>query len=376
MSREPVSTLFLVPSLGGGGAERLVTMLLRCVDRGRIDPRLALLSEPDGPFAGAVPLDVPVTVIEKRSGYQFPLLAKRLARHFDATRPEVCVGFMTYSNTLLLAARRLSRRRPQIIATEHSNPRQSGRPRHRTLRTSAARFLYRDARFLVGVSLGVRDELRALYSLSAERVRAIPNAYPPELQDWDHALLPVQPSQPPKIVSVGRMTKEKGHAILVQAVAELARERPIQLLLVGDGPDRPGLERLVHRLGLEAQISFAGFLANPFDLMRSADVFVNPSLREGFGLVLVEAARVGAAIVATDCDFGPREIIVDGRSGLLVPPGDPLALANAIARLLDDPGLANELRDGAVRRAVQFSPAMVTAAYEDLICSAAGAGAA
>ena len=373
MRDQPVSTLFLIPSLGGGGAERLVTILLACVDRKRVDPRLALLSEPGGPFGDAIPPDVPVTVFEKRSGYQFPLLARKLARHFESTRPEVCVGFMTYSNTLLLAARRLSLWKPQVIATEHSNPRLSGRPRHRTLRVFTARLLYRDARFVVGVSSGVRDQLRVLYSISAERARAIPNAYPPELEEMTSAVIPVTPSRPPVIVAVGRMTPEKGHAILVRAVADLARERSIRLVLVGDGPDRAGLERLVRRLGLEEHVTFAGFVASPFDRMRSADVFALPSLREGFPLVLVEAARVGAAIVATDCDFGPREIIVDGESGILVPPGDPIALGSAIARLLDDPALANELRVGAVTRATQFSPAMVTSAYEDLIRSAAGA---
>jgi glycosyltransferase involved in cell wall biosynthesis len=100
--------------------------------------------------------------------------------------------------------------------------------------------------------------------------------------------------------------------------------------------------------------------------MRQATAFVLASDWETMGFVLVEAARVGAAIVATDVEFGPNEIIEPERSGLLVPPADPRALADAILRILRDPEFGQRLRAGAIERAERFTPAASVAAYADL----------
>jgi glycosyltransferase involved in cell wall biosynthesis len=101
--------------------------------------------------------------------------------------------------------------------------------------------------------------------------------------------------------------------------------------------------------------------------MRNASAFVLASDWETLGFVLVEAARVGAAIVSTDVEFGPNEIIEPERSGLLVPPRDPEALAAAILRVLREDGLAGRLRDGARERSARFAPDEAVRQYTTLL---------
>ena len=370
----PVTALFLVPTLKAGGAERLVTILLQGLDRDRVRPVLVLLHSPDGAFRDEVPDDVLVLNLGKRSSLSFPLLVWRLRALFNEMRPEVAVGVMTFSNLLLLTARRVARYMPAVIATEHSHPGQSGRSRRRWLRRASARLLYGDAARVVGVANEVRNQLIATLRLMDEQVVAIPNPYSPQIESLlrlDTAPHRWFAEEAPIVVTVGRLSEEKGHGYMLEALAMLRRSRDVRLLVVGDGPLRGSLERLAQQLGVGAATAFVGFKANPFAFMAKADVFVLPSLREGFGLALLEAMRCSAPVVAADCDYGPREIIVDGESGLLVPPANPEALAAAVARVLDDPALAARLRSGARDRAEAFAPSEVTNRYAALIQLAA-----
>jgi len=149
------------------------------------------------------------------------------------------------------------------------------------------------------------------------------------------------------VVSVGRLSQEKGQADLIRAFSPL-RDRA-KLVIVGDGADRPSLERFARALGLERSVIFAGMRANVAPFYAMADVFVLPSLSEGSPNALLEAMACSLPIVATRVG-GVPEIATDGTTALLVPPRQPLALAGAIVRLLDDAALGAELGAAARRR--------------------------
>ena len=117
----------------------------------------------------------------------------------------------------------------------------------------------------------------------------------------------------------------------------------MRLVIAGDGPEAQRLRDLVDALGLQSRVTLAGNVRNLSALMRCADAFVLPSRYEGFPNVLLEALACGVPSVATDCPDGPRQILADGKYGLLVPRDDPLALAAAIARLIGDPDLRRRL---------------------------------
>src|SRR5262249_689719 len=110
-----------------------------------------------------------------------------------------------------------------------------------------------------------------------------------------------------------------------------------------EGPERGSLEALARELGLGARLAMPGFVENPWAWIGRASVFVLPSRWEGFGSVLVEAMACGTPVVAADCDYGPREILHDGKNGLLVRRDDAMSLAQAIHRILADPALGKDL---------------------------------
>jgi glycosyltransferase involved in cell wall biosynthesis len=153
------------------------------------------------------------------------------------------------------------------------------------------------------------------------------------------------------ILTIGRFSREKGHAILLRALGELRSiPRKWKLVFVGAGPERETLMQLARSLGLGELVVFAGSHANVAPLYAAADVFALPSLTEGSSNVLLEAMAASVPIVATKAGGNP-EIILHDETGLLVPINDPRSLAGAIARLLAEPELASRFAEAAFARA-------------------------
>lgn len=151
------------------------------------------------------------------------------------------------------------------------------------------------------------------------------------------------------VLSVGNLYASKGHAIVLAALARLGRPyADVHYAIVGDGPERHRLAAQARALGLSERLVFLGW--RPHDevlgLMARADAFVLPSAPEGFGLVYAEAMAQGTPVVACSGE-GPDDFLDDGKSGLLVPAGDPDAVARAMATLLDEPATAARLVESA-----------------------------
>ena len=180
------------------------------------------------------------------------------------------------------------------------------------------------------------------------------------------AFAPLAPPSEPdalRIGAVGRLAEQKGLPTLIEAMRSLPHCR---LTLVGDGPDRPALEALVRRFSLDDRVEFAGWAAPPWTATWAFDVLAMPSINEGFPLVIVEAMLASIPVVASTVG-GIPEIVVPESTGLLVPPGDPDALAQALRRLADDPQLRRDM--GARCRAVamgQFTDTAMAAQFEAL----------
>jgi glycosyltransferase involved in cell wall biosynthesis len=137
------------------------------------------------------------------------------------------------------------------------------------------------------------------------------------------------------VVCIGRLSAEKGQHTLLRALALLPPDRHWRLAIIGEGPDRAALEAFAQANGLAQRIQFTGQVADPFVWMRKARVAVCSSIYEGLGNTIIEALACGTPVVSTDCPYGPREILQDGRYGTLTPVGDPVAMAAAIAAALD-----------------------------------------
>jgi glycosyltransferase involved in cell wall biosynthesis len=205
------------------------------------------------------------------------------------------------------------------------------------------RWLYPQADMIVAVSEGVREDIAALTGLDHKRIIVIPNPVvtPELLAQADKPLIHpwFQAAEPPVILGVGRLTRQKDFPTLLQAFAEVRKRISCRLVVLGEGRDRNKLEALASTLGIENDIALPGFVANPYPYMVNARVFVLSSAWEGSPNVLTEALALGMPVVATDCPSGPREILQNGRHGRLVPPGRPGAMAKAIVEMMETPPL-------------------------------------
>jgi glycosyltransferase involved in cell wall biosynthesis len=152
---------------------------------------------------------------------------------------------------------------------------------------------------------------------------------------------------PLRICSIARFQAPKDHATLLAALARISGCE-WELQLIGDGPLEAEVRSLAGRLGLDGRVRIAGYMSDPAPVLASASVFALSSRSEGFPRSVLEAMRAGLPVAVSDVG-GVREAVEHGKTGLLVPPGDPSALAAALGRLLSAP----ELRDrmGAAGRA-------------------------
>ena len=140
--------------------------------------------------------------------------------------------------------------------------------------------------------------------------------------------------QRPTVIGVGRLSDQKDFATLLRAFALVRRQMDARLVILGEGERRASLEGLVRELGLESHVRLQGFVPNPYKFMVASDVFVLSSRYEGLPNALIEAVFLGVPCVATTCKSGPREVLLDGAGGWLVPVGDPVTLSVAIVASL------------------------------------------
>jgi len=164
------------------------------------------------------------------------------------------------------------------------------------------------------------------------------------------------------LLAVGRLERQKGFDVLLDAMpAVLAAHPAARLTIVGEGRERARLEQRIRRLGLEGSVELAGWREDVGELLRGATLLVHPSRWEGFGLVLLEAMSAGTPVVATDVGAIP-EVVQRDATGLIVPPSDPAAIAEAVTRLLSEPEVARAMGRRGRRRVTEvFAPASMAA---------------
>jgi glycosyltransferase involved in cell wall biosynthesis len=211
------------------------------------------------------------------------------------------------------------------------------------------------------VTLGERmaQLVADLYEIPRHGIRTIPSGVPAA----EVKPIPRPSGVGPVVGTVGRATGQKGFDVLLEAIAQVPEA---QLVVVGGGPDLEDLVARAKTLGIGERVEFTGWVDNPRDHLTRFDLYVQPSRFEAQGLAIAEAMLAELAVVATDVG-GIPDVVIDGETGLLVPPEDPEALARAIAELIDDPARRAEMgRAGRRRAAEKFTAAGMVAGFERL----------
>lgn len=224
-------------------------------------------------------------------------------------------------------------------------------------------FAYRSARAVVAISQSVRDMVIWRYGISEQRLHVVPVGIRIERFEQRERH---QAGDIPKLVIVGRLSQEKGHEILLDALALL--HRPWFLTVVGDGPLRLSLQRQSERLGIAPRIRWVGAVNDPSYFLTTADLFCMPSWHEGQGIALLEAAASRLPAIASDLP-AIREVF-DRRSMVLVPPGDSESLSRAIHQSLSQYTEALDRADLAANVVRErFSIQSVAKAYQQIYLS-------
>lgn len=255
-----------------------------------------------------------------------------------------------------------------VVACEHTLPHMTslGRNSRSFIRVFnwLRKIIYRKASAIVVLSEGSRSFFgRALQS----RIFVIPN--PIWVDKADQIDLETQlPAN--FILGMGRLNTTKRFDLLIEAFSRIQDKCPDwSLLIAGEGEEGPNLQRQIMELGLSARVKLVGVTKTPHALMRRAKIFVLSSDFEGFPMVLLEAMACGCAVVATDCPSGPREIISNGKNGLLVPMSDSRLLAQAIEQLAQSTVQRNELSTEAQNVVQKYSLEQIASVWERQILS-------
>lgn len=316
---------------------------------------------------------VPITAIGQ--GNRFTQVA-RLTRRLLVTGADVLVARDSRAITLGMAAVRLLRGRVRLVCAVH-NDRVVRPEQHRgSERRKDARFaqMAKVADAVIAVSPGIAEAVRERNPALSDRLHVIPNpAYAPgPVDDARRNPVPRPCADQFHLVGMGRLSPEKDHITLIDAFADLRNRKglPLTLTLLGEGPQRPYIEARAREKGVADALYLPGFSQAPLRHLADADVFVLSSRREAFGYVLVEALSMGVPVVSTDCPYGPRYILDDGRFGELVPVGDAQAVAEAVAAILEGPPIERSQLEA---RARDFESGAVADRYLEVIAQSIGA---
>jgi glycosyltransferase involved in cell wall biosynthesis len=360
---DPVPVSLVITELDVGGAERALVALATHLDRRRWRPSVIALG-PEGPLAGPLRAEGLATVCLGVDPRRRVDAVRRLARALRDQAPRLVQSFLFHANVATRLAAPLAGS-PWVV---------NG---HRVAERRARRYLTLDRlteRLALGavcVSRGVLRFMRDVAGLSPDRLVVIPNGV--DLGPIDRAKPLARaalgvPEGALLALCVGRLTDQKGLPILLEAAERVAAARPDwHLALVGDGPDREALRRLAARSGtLAGRVHWLGLRGDVPALLKTADVFVLPSLWEGMPNVVLEAMAARLAVVATAVE-GTEEAVIPGKTGWLVPPGDPESLGRTLLEAADHPERRRRFGDaGRARVEAEFTLRRMVDAYQRL----------
>jgi glycosyltransferase involved in cell wall biosynthesis len=359
--------LFLLPTLSGGGAERVIVTLLQHLDRSRFEPHLGLV-EAVGPLLEDLPADVPL----------HDLGAKRVRRALPGIirlcwklKPQVLLPVMGELNLSAVLFRPLLPPGVRVLLREDTSPsalNAQGR-KHSLYWNWLYRRLYPRADGIVCVGDYVREDLADNFGVPRSKLARIYNPVNLELtRRLAEAGGNPYSGAGPHLVAAGRLAHEKGFDLLLDAMTLVrAATSSADLTILGEGLLEPDLRAQRERLGLIEAVQLAGFQPNPYPYFKHADLFVLSSRYEGFGLVVIEALAVGTPVVAAACPGALREILAGCRMARLVRPSDPKALAETIVSVLQARGKEMQPDQSLDAFLNQFDVGTIIREYEEIL---------
>lgn len=345
---------FVINYMKSGGAERAVSNLsLAMQDEHDVSIILFDASDIGYPYGGKI-IDLNAPSKESSFGKLFTII-KRAMKLKKVYNEEQFDGIFTFMEAAGLPSVIASK---ETIVSVHDNP--------ASLPKSYQPFyprLYPRAKKIAACAKAIEDKLIATHNF--KNTTTIYNAV-----DAEHAIQrsqePIDEDQP-FILAVGRLAPQKGFDYLIEAFAAGQAKNDVKLLILGEGDERPALEALIAKHGLEGKAILKGNVDNPFAYYAKAEFFVLSSRHEGFPNILIEALACECPCVSFDCETGPNEIIRSGENGILVDAENVTALSKAIDELHDNKDLQATFKKNARNSVEHLSPQAIAADWINLI---------
>lgn len=363
--------MFFLPTLGGGGAERTVIQLANnLIQQGRaVD---VVVCDLTGEKAKLLPeVDTQIQLIDLNCGRVFRAI-QPLRQLLKTVPYDTVIATQSHSNIVCAIAKRLAKSQSTLILREVSTPSKNMKLTglKKFVFNRLVNWTYCSANQVVCVSNGVLEDFKQYYNYAEDNLSTI---YNPVLDSsyLQKLKAPVQHrffSQDHQVVlAVGRLTEAKNFGLLIRAFHELHQIHPkTRLIILGEGELRSEFKALIAELNLTDVVDLPGFDPNPYAYFKYVSLFVLSSNWEGLPGVLIQALASKVKVVSTDCPSGPREILADGKFGLLVPCEDQKALSDAMHQAIYHDYVEFDA-EAFKQHCLQFHKDTVVRQYRDLL---------
>ena len=356
--RDKKITVFVLSrNLSEGGAERFASNLVSHIDREKFTPILVLLRDE---IKYKIPKDIEVLIISRYSVKdEFGSLV-RLCKLIRSRKPDILLSNIAFTNRIAGLAVLLCRSKIPWVAIIGSVPNKS----ENRWKQLIMRFLYKYTCQIVSVSSGMVNEITTIYPIARNKLKVIYNgASFTNIKTFN----PNPNTDAIRLVWMSRLARPKRPEIVLQAYSKICFKNNVELLIYGDGPLLAELKSDIKNLKLQSKVKLMGFIDDPYLALSSADIFVFSSDYEGLGTALVDAHACGLPVVATDCNYGPKEIVVDGTTGWIVAKDDVKDFSIKLDLLINDDNLRQIMSKNAfVQYRKRFSNEAIYGQWEKL----------
>jgi glycosyltransferase involved in cell wall biosynthesis len=362
--------VFLINSLEGGGAERIVCTLANYISEieGRQVYVFVLENKPI-----AYPLSSRVQISRLHTGKLskgfgkilfLPLISLELAIRLRHLKAQTVMSLLVRANLALAIAKSWLPNQNTLIGEMCYTEKVYSESRGQFVMTSLIRFFYPKADNIIAISNGVKESMVNI-GIPRENISVIYN--PINIRDiTESASLIERPSEkiPFKVIMAGRLTDQKDYPTMLRALKDLlARGYSVRLTILGEGPEKKKLVELSEDLRVSDFVEWGGWKSNLYQIFPKHHLFVLCSKYEGFANVIVEAMAASLPVVSTDCLSGPSEILENGRYGILTPIGNSTKLADAVASMIEDDNKYERYKLLSFTRAKYFDVSNISTEY-------------
>jgi len=377
---------FLINSLGLGGAERVVSILLKKMKN---DPNLEFeLILLENEIFYDLPENINVTILSnltwedsslKRTLY-IPILAYRLKNHIKNNNIDFVLSFIYRADFVNVISSFLTDHKFALSNRVNASSTYADSSLASKINNFLIITLYPKAPLVINVSHGLKNDLTINYNVDEKRQKVIYNPYDiKKIEQLSNEDMDIKLDRDKTIVVASRLDPIKNIPMILQAFAKF--KEPLKLVIIGDGADTDKLKALASKLKIEQKVIFTGLQNNPYKYMKNSAIYISASNSEGFPNALVEAMICKCAVISTDCKSGPREILApssdfsyelkqgieEAEYGILTAVNDQDALEEAIKLYLENGEKQTSYSKLGYKRAKDFDIDIITQTYIDTI---------